>query len=65
MSIDEIKSLNVKDRLILINTIWETLENQDKQVKSPNWHKQVLKSRVEKIKNGEAEFISIDDLRKL
>ena len=28
MSIDEIKNLNIKERLILIDTIWETLESE-------------------------------------
>ena len=65
MSIDEIKNLNIKERLILINTIWETLESESNQVESPEWHKKLLEHRIEKIKNGEAEFISIDDLRKI
>ena len=65
MSIDEIKNLNIKERLILIDTIWETLESESNQVESPKWHKKLLEQRIEKMKNGEAEFISIDDLRKI
>ena len=65
MSIDEIKNLNIKERLILIDTIWETLESESNQVESPKWHKKPLEPRIEKIKNGQAEFISIDDLRKI
>ena len=65
MSIDEIKNLNIKERLILIDTIWETLESESNQVESPKWHKKLLEPRIEKIKNGQAEFISIDDLRKI
>ena len=65
MSIDEIKNLNIKERLILIDTIWETLERESNQVESPKWHKELLEPRIEKMKNGKAEFISIDDLRKI
>ena len=65
MSIDEIKNLNIKERLILIDTIWETLESESNQVESPEWHKKLLEPRIEKMKNGKAEFISIDDLRKI
>ena len=65
MSIDEIQNLNVKDRLILIDTIWETLENQSENIASPNWHKEVLKDRIQKINNSQSEFISLEDLRKL
>ena len=65
MSIDENKNLNIKERLILIDTIWETLESESNQVESPKWHKKLLEPRIEKMKNGKAEFISIDDLRKI
>ncbi len=65
MSIDEIKNLNIKERLILIDTIWETLENQSENISSPNWHKEVLDDRMKKIKGTKPEFISLDELRKL
>lgn len=42
MSIDEIKNLDIKDRIILINTIWETLEKQSHEIKSPIWHQAVI-----------------------
>ncbi len=43
----------------------ETLESESNQVESPKWHKKLLETRIEKMKNGQAEFISIDDLRKI
>ena len=63
MSIDEIKQLNVKDRIILMNDIWESLESQNSLIKSPQWHEMILKERVAKIKNNEATFISLEELK--
>lgn len=42
MSIDEIKNLDIKDRIILINAIWETLVNKSYETKSPIWHQAVI-----------------------
>ncbi len=65
MSIDEIKKLDVKDRIILMNEIWSTLESEDSNIESPNWHKDILEKRIEKIKNNEAKFISLEELKTL
>lgn len=63
MSIDEIKTLNVKEKVILINTIWESLENNPDKVESPDWHKKVLEARISKIKNNEATYLSLEELK--
>jgi putative addiction module component (TIGR02574 family) len=54
MSIDEIKKLDVKDRIILMNDIWESLESQNDKIVSPSWHKDILEKRLEKIKQNKA-----------
>ncbi len=63
MSLDEIKKLDVKDRIILMNEIWATLEEEDTNIESPSWHKEVLEERLQKLDNNEAEFISLEDLK--
>ena len=49
MGIDEIKNLDINQRLNLIDMIWQTLENQEKDIESPAWHKDILEKRLEKI----------------
>lgn len=63
MSIDEIKNLNVKERIMLINTILESLENDSDKVESPNWHKDILEKRLLKVKTKEATYISLEELK--
>ena len=65
MSIDEIKNLNVKERIILLNTIWESLENEQDNIESPLWHKKVLEERIEKINNAKATYISLEELKNI
>ena len=63
MSLDEIKKLDVKDRIILMNEIWATLEVEDEKIESPTWHKEILENRLEKLDNDEAQFITLEELK--
>ena len=63
MSIDEIKKLDTKERIILMNEIWESLETKDTIVDSPKWHKEILQDRVKRINTNEAKYISLEELR--
>ena len=63
MSIDEIRQLDIKDRIILMNDIWESLEVQNSTIDSPRWHEGILQERIAKIKNNKATFISLEELR--
>ena len=65
MGIDEIKNLDINQRLNLIDMIWQTLENQEKDIESPTWHKDILEKRLEKIEKNEVKYISLDELKRL
>ena len=63
MSIDEIKKLNPKEKIILMNEIWESFEGTDKAIESPHWHKEVLDERVSKMNSNDAKYISLEELK--
>jgi putative addiction module component (TIGR02574 family) len=63
VSIDEIKKLNVKERIILMNDIWASLEVEDTKIESPLWHESILKDRIEKLNSGEAKYITLEELK--
>ena len=63
MSIDEIKKLDIKDRIILMNEIWATLESEDLKIESSSWHEDILKERIENINNNNAKYISLEELK--
>lgn len=60
----KIKEMPVSERIILMEEIWDTLSHEQKDVESPLWHKDILDERKSMINNGEAEYISIQDLKK-
>jgi len=57
----EIKKMPAKEKLILMEEIWDSLRSDE--IESPSWHNDVISERRTKIERGEAKFISIDELK--
>ncbi|MGR3317010.1 MAG: addiction module protein [Candidatus Anammoxibacter sp.] len=57
MVTEEMKKMSIKDRIILMEELWDTLCDEEHEIKSPDWHKEVLDERRELIKTGKAKFI--------
>ena len=64
MSIDEIKSLPVDERLRLMEEIWESLVENEDTLESPAWHEEELRKREEIVKEGKEDYISWDQAKK-
>ena len=58
----EINKMTKVDRIQIMEDIWDTFCRDD-EIESPDWHKNVLDERKTKIINGNAEFISINELK--
>ena len=65
MKIDEIKKMPLQQRIQIMEQIWNSLIEEDQVPDSPQWHKEVLEFRRQKIEPSEANFLSIDELRRL
>lgn len=63
MITDEIKKMTTIERLQSMEELWDILCHEDQEIESPLWHKNILEERKRKIDNGEAEFISLEDLK--
>lgn len=63
MSITEIKSLPVSERIMLMEEIWDSLCDEQEQIASPEWHRDILKDRLEQLNSKQATFISLRDLK--
>lgn len=63
MNTAEIERMSKKDRIILMEKLWNTFVNDQDEPGSPEWHKPILDDRRQMIESGKAKFISIDDLR--
>ncbi len=60
----KIKNMSTAERLQAMELLWDSLLGEEgSEVDSPQWHGDVIENRKEKIKNGNAEFISIEELK--
>lgn len=63
MTIIEIKKMSATERLQTMEDIWDSFNHDQIEIKSPEWHKDVLSERRKQIEQGKAEFISFSDLK--
>ena len=59
----EIKKMTVLERLQTMEELWDTLCQQENEMESPEWHKNILEERRGKIKKGETNLISLEELK--
>ncbi len=59
----EIKKMSVIERLQAMEALWDSLLDEESDIESPEWHREILEERKRKIENGKTEFISLEELR--
>lgn len=63
MTIAEISEMSVLERLKTMEALWDSLTREPAVIKSPKWHEEMLTDRKEKIESGNADFISLEELK--
>jgi len=63
MNIVEIKKMSTIERLQAMEALWDSLMDEKSEIESPQWHRDILEERKKKINNGNAEFISLEELK--
>jgi hypothetical protein len=46
-----------------MEAIWDSLLEEEFEMESPEWHRDVLAERSKKMETGKAEFLSLEKLR--
>ena len=60
----EIEQMTVAERLEAMELLWRSISAKPERVVSPTWHGEVLQERLAKIESGQAEFLTIAQLKK-
>lgn len=63
MDTREIRNMSRAERLAAMEALWDSLAQEQPEIESPEWHRDVLEQRKQKIEAGKAEFISLEKLR--
>ncbi len=63
MNAIEIRKLSRIERLQVMEALWDSLLDDDLEIETPEWHRDILEERKRTIETGNAEFISLDELK--
>jgi len=63
MTTAEIKNMSTLERLQVMEELWDSLCHDTEEIDSPVWHGDVLENRRKKIESGNAEFLSLEELK--
>jgi putative addiction module component (TIGR02574 family) len=59
----DIKTMSVAERLQAMELLWRSFAGSDHEIPSPEWHGEVLSSRLAKVEAGEGHFLTIEELK--
>lgn len=60
----EIKHLSREQKLIVMETIWEDLQQEESSLESPDWHKKALEETERRYSEGQERIIDWKDAKK-
>jgi hypothetical protein len=63
MNATEIRKMSVDERLQAMEILWDSLLDDEIEISSPDWHREILRERLRAIEEGQAELVSISDLK--
>ena len=63
MSIDEIKQLDITERIILVEEIWDSIAKEQEHVSLSEYEKEILDARLASLENGTDTLMSWDELK--
>ncbi len=55
--------MSMAERLQAMEQLWDALCREAEQVPSPSWHAEVLADRKGRAERGEAQFLTLEQLR--
>lgn len=63
MSLNDIRNMPTAQKIHLMEALWESLCAEENEPESPNWHKELLTIRAEKLKENNIKLYTLDELK--
>ncbi len=63
MNMVDAKNMSPSQRVLAMETLWESMCSGGDEVESPDWHEGILDARRQKIASGEGGFVTLQQLR--
>ena len=60
---EEVSRLSKAEQLQAMELLWASLSKKPEEIQSPEWHGEMLAARKAKVDSGEAQFLSVEQLK--
>jgi len=64
IEVAEIKKMSPLQKLKTMELLWDSLSENEAEISTPAWHKEILSERLRKIKRGKAKFLTLEQLKR-
>ncbi len=65
ISLEEIHQMSLHEKLFVMETLWEDISRNEGQMEVPQWHKDLLDTRAESVRQGRAEFVDLETAKQM
>ena len=64
IALEEIHQLPLREKLLVMEAIWEDLSREEQNLEVPQWHKEVLAERERLLAEGKAQFVDWEEAKR-
>jgi putative addiction module component (TIGR02574 family) len=64
VALDEIRQLPLREKLLMMEAIWDSISQREEELEVPQWHKDILDEREKLVREGKAKFIDWETVKK-
>lgn len=64
INVEEIRLLPLRDKLQMIETLWDDIARREDELEMPQWQKDLLDERERLVDAGKAEFLDWEEARR-
>ena len=58
-----LEKMTTLEKMAIIEKIWDDLSRNAEELPSPSWHEDVLRAREQRVANGTARFLDIEQAK--
>lgn len=62
--LEQIRQLPLREKLRLMEVIWDDISRAEQDLEVPQWHKEMLDERERLLAEGKAQFVDWDEARR-
>jgi len=64
IALEQIHQLPLREKLLVMEAIWDDISGEEQNLEVPQWHKEVLDERERLLADGKAQFVDWEDAKR-